>query len=108
LANELTFTEIANKFNVSKDFIKKINNGKAWHDNTQIYPLRVDTRKCTNAIYELYKYNGYAVRQETLDGKLIKVFPSTSYVAKKLGSIEYAKHIAHCCAGKRPSAYGYI
>lgn len=108
IANEVTYNEISLKFNISKDFIKKINNGKAWHDNRQNYPLRADHKLCKNAIYELYKYNGYAVRQETLNGELVKIFPSTSYAAKSLGNISYNKHIAHCCAGQRPSAYNYI
>lgn len=46
------------------------------------------------------------VYQYTLDGELVKEYPSTHDVERQLG---YAQsHISKCCNGKRKTAYGYI
>ena len=46
------------------------------------------------------------VEQCSLDGKLIKVWPSISEVFSQLGYS--TSHISECCQGKRIAAYGFI
>lgn len=50
------------------------------------------------------KKNSKAVAQYTLDGHLIKVWPSMSEVFRQLGY----SHISDCCKGKLKQMYGYI
>lgn len=46
------------------------------------------------------------VAQYTLDGKLVKIWPSSMEIVRQLG---YSQgNISMCCIGKRPTAYGFI
>lgn len=46
------------------------------------------------------------VAQYTLDGKLVKIWPSVMEIVRQLG---YSQgNISMCCIGKRPTAYGYV
>ena len=108
LAGELSFAEIANKYNVSKKLISRINNGRAWYNSKLTYPLVKDGLN-KNTQFEQYKFTGFAVGQFDKKSKeLIRLFPSAQYAALVLGNASYNSHIAHCCAGNRNTAYGYI
>lgn len=42
---ELSYNEIANRYNVHRDTIEDINNGISWHDSHINYPIRKTTKK---------------------------------------------------------------
>ena len=51
-------------------------------------------------------YTQKAVEQYSMDGYIIKTYPSASEAGRETG---FAKgHIIDCCNGKQKSAYGYI
>jgi group I intron endonuclease len=106
--NVLTYEEIAIKFNVCTGTIKKINAGKLCYTNTLNYPLR-DNNSCKNKQkFGNYSYTGTAVEQLDINtNELLNLYPSALAASIALGNKEYNKHIAHCCAGKRKTAYGY-
>lgn len=106
--NILTYTEIAAKFELSPDTVKKISIGKICYNSAFTYPLR-DNSLCVNKQkFGNYLYTGTAVAQLDIStGDLLNLYPSALAAAVALGNGEYNKHIAHCCAGKRKTAYGY-
>lgn len=107
--NILTYSEIAVMFKLNPDTIKGINSGKICFDSTITYPLR-DNNECVNRQkMGCYRYKGTAVEQlDKLTGNLLNLYPSAMSAALALGNIDYNKHIAHCCAGRRKTAYGYV
>lgn len=108
IENVLTYNEIAEKFDLSPGTLKKINAGKTCYNSAFTYPLR-DSRLCLHRQkFGSYAYTGTAVEQLDRDtGELVQLYPSAFAAAIALGNTEYNKHIAHCCAGNRKTAYGY-
>ena len=47
-----------------------------------------------------------SVAQKSLDGEVIKIWPSTMEIQRELGYSH--RNICSCCNGKRKTAYGYI
>ncbi len=106
--NILTYSEIAAKFNLNPDTIKKINIGKMCYNQTIAYPLRNNSLCLNRQKFGNYLYTGTAVEQlDRNTGTLINLYPSALAAAIALGNKEYNKHIANCCAGNRKNAYGY-
>ena len=106
--NILTYAEIADKFELNPDTIKRISIGKICYNSAFIYPLRDNSRCVNKQKFGGYLYTGTAVEQlDTNTGALLNLYPSALAAAMALGNNEYNKHIAHCCAGKRKTAYGY-
>lgn len=52
------------------------------------------------------KANSKPVAQKTLDGELVKIWPSVMEVERQTGWSQ--RNISKCCNGKRKSAYGYV
>lgn len=108
LTANLSTSEIADKYNVTASLIRNINIGKAWHTVGLNYPLRQNGCYGKQLVFGQYKYTGKAVQQVDLATNIvIRSYPSALYAAIALGDHNYNKHIAHCAAGNRNSAYGY-
>lgn len=107
LENKLSNVEIGKKYNVSKDVIQRINTGRMWHDSSISYPIRQKTKERT------YHFNGLCVKQYSVDGIELNVFPSISAAAQSLlgltnkDSDSIAGAISRCCRKINKSAYGY-
>lgn len=56
-------------------------------------------------IERMAKTKSKSVIQKTLDGKIIKVWPSTMEIQRELGYDH--GNIGYCCRGERKTAYGY-
>lgn len=107
--NILTYDEIASKFGLTSSTLRKLNSGSMCYNPNYNYPLRDNTQCIHKQKFGNYHYTGTAIEQVDLySGKVLMVFPSALAAALALGNREYNKHIAHCCAGKRATAYGYI
>lgn len=80
----------------------KTSNGFVWSyiilDKTTVKEkLANNTRQNNKSSKQLYQYS--------LDGGLVKEWPSTNEVQRQLGFD--CSHISACCRGKRKTAYGY-
>ena len=107
-ANILTNSEIAKKFNICSDTVKRLNSGKLCYNSTINYPIR-NHKVCSNSLkFGNYYFTGTAVQQiDKVSGEILNTYPSAFAAALALGNATYNKHIAHCCAEKRKSAYGF-
>ncbi len=98
----LTYDQIAEKFNICKDLVYRINVGKAWHDNNCDYPIR------HMLLSEKYQFRGICVAKRSISSdKILMRFPNTSFAAISTGKYTNSPHIVECCNGKRGSAYGF-
>lgn len=101
-AAELSFTQIADQFNVCRDLIYRINEGRAWHDNSCSYPIRQQLKT------EKHQFKGYCIAQrDKKTNEILKQFPSREFAAVYLGNTLYGPHISECCNGNRKTAYGF-
>ena len=99
---KLNYEQIAEKFNVCKDLIYRINAGRAWIDNSYTYPIR------DMLLSEKYQFRGTCVVKKALNtSEIIEKFPNTSIAAIATGNKNNSPHIVECCNGKRISAYGF-
>lgn len=106
--NILTYKEIADKFALNADTVKRLNTGRMCYDPRLSYPLRNNSTCVNKQKFGSYLYTGTAVEQlDRYTGNLLALYPSAFAAASALGNVEYNKHIAHCCSGKRKTAYGY-
>lgn len=106
LANTtLSKHEIAAKFNVSADFIYRINIGRAWNDTNYTYPIRPPMSAQEQRKLKFY---GYKIQQlDKYSDEVIKEYSSIGII--NLGNVntDYTPHIMQAIQGKRKTAYGY-
>ena len=108
IENKLSYKEIATKFNLNPGTIQQINSGRLCYNSLYTYPLRDSQLNAHKKKFGNYNYTGTMVEQLDRDtGEVINQFPSAFAAAIALGNSTYNKHIAHCCAGQRKTAYGF-
>ena len=99
---KLSYEQIAERFNVCKDLIYRINVGRAWADSSCNYPIR------EMLLSEKYQFRGTCVVKKNLkSNEIIMRFPNASIAAVETGNKNNSPHIVECCNGKRSSAYGF-
>ena len=102
LEAKLSYTQIAEKFNICKDLVYRINVGRAWASASCHYPLR------DSLPIEVHQFKGRCVaKRDLITNELIELFPNRNFAAKALGNILYGPHISECCNGNRKKAYGF-
>lgn len=102
LEAKLSYTQIANQFNICKDLVYRINVGRAWTSSNCIYPIR------ETLPIEIHQFKGRCVAKRDLyTNEILELFPNRNFAAKALGDKLYGPHISECCNGNRKKAYGF-
>ena len=99
---KLNYDQIAEKYNICKDLVYRINAGRAWVDSSYSYPIR------EMLLSEKHQFRGTCVVKKDLKSKeILMKYPNTAIAAIELGNRNNSPHIVECCNGKRSSAYGF-
>lgn len=92
---------------VAISFIPNPNNlPQVNHINENKLDNRVENLEWCTAKYNMNYSNAKRVAQNTLDEKLVAIYPSLIEASNQTGF--WYGNISRCCLGKRKTAYGYI
>lgn len=104
IANQLSFQELAIKYNISISSVSEINGGRMWRNNAYTYPLRsvknTNRRVFGKPILCIDKRTNTVVGRYTCSAEFAELHPEFDYH-------NVMSHINEVCKGKRLTAYGF-